>query len=219
MLTVRHGAAELGTVHPTSLARSPATSATLLLLGGRSWEVVEVDWPRRRVSVVPAEGGGRSRWLGSGRTLSARTSHAAERIVAGATPGSTEAVARAITEINPADAHPSLPEDMETALKFSLCLPDSIVAAVLGARMAVPDRAAAQSPDGLYPSGQRSSEDAQNSSTSPREPACDRLFVIMSRLVAIFGCYPSRYPEACSGLASGAAFILSYCKIGASDRI
>jgi ATP-dependent Lhr-like helicase len=213
MLTVRHGAAELGTVHPTSLARSPGIAPPVLLLGGRSWQVAEVDWPRRRVSVIPAEGGGRSRWLGSGRTLSPRTSHAAERIVAGGTPGcalsrraaarlakvrerlvfvdgrslptvanedgrvrvwpfagglvsaslaraltlprlayprwddfsvsvratSTEAVARAIAEINPADARPSLPEDMVTALKFSLCLPDSIAAAVLGARMAVPD--------------------------------------------------------------------------------
>ena len=74
------GAAELGTVHPTSLARSPGIARPVLLLRGRSWEVIEVDWPRRRVSVVPAEGGGRSRWLGSGRTLSARTSHAAERI-------------------------------------------------------------------------------------------------------------------------------------------
>jgi len=36
----------------------------------------------------------------------------------------------------------SLPEDMATALKFSLCLPDSIAAAVLGARMAVPDAVA-----------------------------------------------------------------------------
>jgi hypothetical protein len=59
----------------------------VLLLGGRSWQVVEVDWPRRRVSVTPAMGGGGSRWLGGSRTLSARVCHAAERIVAGAAPG------------------------------------------------------------------------------------------------------------------------------------
>jgi ATP-dependent Lhr-like helicase len=216
MLTVRHGAAELGTVHPASLARSPGPGAPVLLLGGRSWQVAEVDWPRRRVSVVPAEGGGRSRWLGSGRTLSARTSHAAERIVAGATPAcslsrraaaklaevrerlafvdgrslpivasrdgrirvwtfagglasaslaqaltlpglasvrwddfsvsmratSTETVARAIAEIDPADARPPLPENMAAALKFSVCLPNSIAAAVLRARTAVPEAVA-----------------------------------------------------------------------------
>jgi ATP-dependent Lhr-like helicase len=87
MLTVHHRAAELGTVHPASLARSREDAAPVLLLGGRSWQVVEVDWPHRRVSVVPVKGGGRSRWLGGGRTLSARVCHAAERIVAGAEPG------------------------------------------------------------------------------------------------------------------------------------
>jgi ATP-dependent Lhr-like helicase len=184
----------------------------VLLLGGRSWEVVEVDWPHRRVSVVPAKGGGRSRWLGSGRTLSAQICQAAERIVAGVTPtcalsrraterlakvreqlpfidghslpvvtngkyrvqvwpfagalasaslaralsltGFTsihwddfslavratgaEPVARAIAKINSADARPLLAEDMSTALKFSACLPNSIAAAVLRARTAVP---------------------------------------------------------------------------------
>jgi ATP-dependent helicase Lhr and Lhr-like helicase len=79
MLTVHHGAAELGTVHPASLARSRGDAAPVLLLGGRSWQVVEVDWPRRRVSVVRAKGGGRSRWLGGGRALSARVCHAADR--------------------------------------------------------------------------------------------------------------------------------------------
>jgi ATP-dependent helicase Lhr and Lhr-like helicase len=213
MLTVHHGAAELGTVHPASLARSRGDAAPVLLLGGRSWQVVEVDWPRRRVSVVRAKGGGRSRWLGGGRALSARVCHAAERIVAGATPGcalsrraeaklaevrerlafvdgrslpivadgdnqvrvwafagglasaslecalarsglastrwddfsisvratSTDPVARAIAKINLADASPRLPPNIAAALKFSSCLPNSIAAAVLQARTAVPD--------------------------------------------------------------------------------
>ena len=213
MLTVHHGAAELGTVHPASLARSRGDAAPVLLLGGRSWQVVEVDWPRRRVSVVPAKGGGRSRWLGGGRTLSARVGHAAERIVVGAAPGcalsrraearladvrerlafvdgrslpivadggsevrvwpfagglvsatldralarsglastrwddfstsvratSTDPVARAIAKINPTYASPRLPANIAAALKFSSCLPNSITAAVLCARTAVPD--------------------------------------------------------------------------------
>jgi ATP-dependent helicase Lhr and Lhr-like helicase len=213
MLTVHHGAAELGTVHPASLARSRADAAPVLLLGGRSWQVVEVDWPHRRVAVVPAKGSGRSRWLGGSRTLSARVCHAAERIVAGAAPGcilsrraearlaevrerlafvdgrslpivaegenhvrvwsfagglasasleralaqsglastrwddfstsvratSTDPVARAIAKINPADASPRLPTNITAALKFSSCLPNSIAAAVLRARTAVPD--------------------------------------------------------------------------------
>jgi ATP-dependent Lhr-like helicase len=213
MLTVHHGAEELGTVHPVSLARDRRTAAPVLLLGGRSWQVVEVNWPHRRVSVVPAKGGGRSRWLGGGRTLSARVCRAAERIVAGAAPGcalsrraaarlaevrerlafvdgcslpivvegdnqvrvwpfagglasasleralaqsglastrwddfstsvratSTGSVARAIAKIDPADASPRLPPDIAAALKFSSCLPNSLAAAVLHARTAVPD--------------------------------------------------------------------------------
>jgi ATP-dependent Lhr-like helicase len=212
MLAVHHGTAELGTVHPASLARSRRDAAPVLLLGGRSWQVVEVDWPRRRVAVVPAKGGGRSRWLGGGRTLAAGVCHAAERIVAGGIPGcglsrraearlaeirerlafvdgrslpivaeednqvrvwpfagglasaslaraltlsglssirwddfsvsvraiSAETVAQAIAKINSAEARPSLPEDMSTALKFSACLPNSVAAAVLRARTAVP---------------------------------------------------------------------------------
>ena len=167
----------------------------------------------RRISVAPAKGGGRSRWLGGGRTLSARVCHAAERIVAGAAPGctlsrraearlakvrerlafvdgrslpivaegenhvrvwplagglasasleralaqsglastrwddfstsvratSTDPVARAIAKINPTDASPRLPANIAAALKFSSCLPNSITAAVLCARTAVPD--------------------------------------------------------------------------------
>ena len=50
------------------------------MLGGRSWKVVDVNWPRRRVSVVPAEGGGRSRWIGAGRLLPFSICRAEERI-------------------------------------------------------------------------------------------------------------------------------------------
>jgi hypothetical protein len=48
-------------------------------------------------------------------------------------------VARAIAKINPADASPRLPANIAAALKFSSCLPNSIAAAVLHARTAVPD--------------------------------------------------------------------------------
>jgi ATP-dependent Lhr-like helicase len=86
LLTVSHGVSELGTVHPTSLARERGETAPVLLLGGRSWKVADIDWPRRRVSVVPAEGGGRSRWVGAGRTLSFAICQAEERIVVGTEP-------------------------------------------------------------------------------------------------------------------------------------
>ena len=87
LLVVRHGPIDIGAVHPASLIRSSRGEAPVLSLGGRSWKVVNVDWRRRAIAVVPAEGAGRSRWLGSGRRLGATVCRAAERIVAGAAPG------------------------------------------------------------------------------------------------------------------------------------
>jgi hypothetical protein len=55
---------------------------------------------------------------------------------------STGPVARAIAEIDPADAGPPLPDDTTAALKFSICLPQSIAAAVLKARTAAPEAVA-----------------------------------------------------------------------------
>jgi len=68
MLIVHHGAAELGTIQPASLPVS-GDEKPVLLLGGKSWKVTNIDWPRRRVDVIPVQGGGRSRWLGGGRNL------------------------------------------------------------------------------------------------------------------------------------------------------
>jgi ATP-dependent Lhr-like helicase len=48
---------------------------------------VDIDWPRRRVSVVAAEGGGQARWLGGGRPATFSVCRAAEAVVAGGKPG------------------------------------------------------------------------------------------------------------------------------------
>lgn len=86
LLAVRHGPLELGSVHPTSLTRSTRGEPVVLSLGGRSWKVIDMDWRRRTVAVVPTDGSGRSRWLGSGRYLPANVCQAAERVVAGQEP-------------------------------------------------------------------------------------------------------------------------------------
>jgi ATP-dependent helicase Lhr and Lhr-like helicase len=57
------------------------------LVAGRSWRVVDVDWPRRRVAVVAAQADGQARWLGGGRPASYAVCHAAESVVAGVAPG------------------------------------------------------------------------------------------------------------------------------------
>lgn len=212
LLTVQHGPTELGTVHPASLA-GRGGGAPVLLLGGRNWTVTGVDWRRRRASVVPAAGGGRSRWLGTGRAMPASICGAAERIVAGLTPAcrlsrraeerlgrlrdrlsfvdaaslplvadggrrvvawlfagglasasvaralavagfhvprwddlsvtvdgaDVRAVGRALRGLDSTQAYPDLPEDLQSALKFGLCLPPAVSRAVLIARSSVPD--------------------------------------------------------------------------------
>jgi hypothetical protein len=54
----------------------------VILLGGRSWRVLDVDWTRRTVSVEPAAEQGRSRWFGSSRALHAELAHSVERVLA-----------------------------------------------------------------------------------------------------------------------------------------
>jgi ATP-dependent Lhr-like helicase len=88
LLAVRHGRAELGSVHPASLASRDKTPV-VILLGGRSWRVVDLDWAKRTVDVVPAPDSGKSRWLGSGRPLSASLGRSIERVAAGGEPGCT----------------------------------------------------------------------------------------------------------------------------------
>ena len=61
LLVVRHGPLDIGAVHPASLVPASRGEVPVLSLGGRSWKVVQVDWRRRAVGVVPAEGRGRSR--------------------------------------------------------------------------------------------------------------------------------------------------------------
>src|SRR5262249_44626849 len=84
LLTVMFGRTELGAVHPLAVAPARDDEPIVLLLGGRSWRVVDVDWPRRRLAVVPAQGEGRARWLGGGRPASFAVCRSAEAIIAGA---------------------------------------------------------------------------------------------------------------------------------------
>jgi ATP-dependent helicase Lhr and Lhr-like helicase len=85
-LTVCNGPAVLGTIHPSSLQPRSEDLPRILSLGGRNWEVVNVDWRRRQVSVAPSAVRGRSQWLGSSRLRPAALCRAAERIVSGLSP-------------------------------------------------------------------------------------------------------------------------------------
>jgi ATP-dependent Lhr-like helicase len=87
LLSVMFGRTELGAVHPLALAAPRDGEPNIILLAGRSWRVTDVDWPRRRVSVVATPGEGRARWLGGGRPASYAVCRSAESVVAGADPG------------------------------------------------------------------------------------------------------------------------------------
>ena len=211
MLFVHHGAAELGTIQPASLPVSGGEKP-VLLLGGKSWKVTNIDWPQRRVDVIPVQGGGRARWLGGGRNLTSQVCHAAECVVAGNNPACTLSqrstarlaeirerlafvdgrslpvvfeedrrvrvqcfagglataslarsllqagvaaashddfsisvrdsdyaqVAEALKRMDAAAVRPNLPDDIASALKFSLCLPDQVIRAVLSLRLTDP---------------------------------------------------------------------------------
>jgi ATP-dependent Lhr-like helicase len=88
LLSVRHGRAEIGTVHPISLERR-SDRPPVLLLGGRAWKVRQVDWRRRVVFVEATESGGRSKWIGRGRPLSAALCRSIRAVLAGESPGVT----------------------------------------------------------------------------------------------------------------------------------
>ena len=90
LLTARWGTNDIGLVDPLSLQRRSdpgagpgAHPATALLLGGRSWQVLGVDWRARTVAVTPVEGPGRSRWQGSSQPLSSEIADGMRRVLAG----------------------------------------------------------------------------------------------------------------------------------------
>jgi ATP-dependent Lhr-like helicase len=68
LFVVRHGRQELGFVDQTTFL-SRREGPRVLLLGGRSWRVTNLDWGRRVAHVEATDEIGRSRWRGDGPTL------------------------------------------------------------------------------------------------------------------------------------------------------
>lgn len=101
LLDVYWGPRDLGSVHPISLLRRNDEGIVILALGGRSWQVTQIDRERNVVNVVPAEHGGRSRWLGESAPLSFTLCQAIRRILLGAEPSSqwSKRATQRITEL------------------------------------------------------------------------------------------------------------------------
>ncbi|GGW35438.1 DEAD/DEAH box helicase [Streptomyces griseoloalbus] len=63
--TVLSGRTEIGRTDPSVLTEE-RPGPRRLLLGGRSWQVTYIDWPRKRVFVEPADSGGVAKWMNGG---------------------------------------------------------------------------------------------------------------------------------------------------------
>jgi ATP-dependent Lhr-like helicase len=83
LFVVRHGRQELGLVDQTTFL-SRREGPRVLLLGGRAWRVTHLDWPRRVAHVEATEEAGRSRWRGTGPTMSFPLCQAVRSLLAGA---------------------------------------------------------------------------------------------------------------------------------------
>ena len=86
MLKVLAGRTEIGQV-PVSLLsfKDPDGQRRPLLLGGRNWHVVDVDWRRGVVRVEPGTDRGRAKWFGDGRGLSFMVCQGMKSVLAGKT--------------------------------------------------------------------------------------------------------------------------------------
>jgi ATP-dependent Lhr-like helicase len=83
LILVHWGVRELGRVDPSALTRRGGRQATILL-GGRAWDVEDVDWRRQRAWVIPSKQAGRSHWAGSGAALSSAVARSIRTVLADA---------------------------------------------------------------------------------------------------------------------------------------
>lgn len=110
LLTGRFGSAEVGYIDPTVLTGENANR--LILLGGRSWRVTEIEWRRRIVWLEPVKEGGTARWIGGGRGMGAEVSAAIRAVLVDGPPAGTIVSRRATAKLDelrdaiPASGHP-----------------------------------------------------------------------------------------------------------------
>lgn len=83
LIAVRHGDLQIGNVHHTTFARWP-NADIVLVLGGHSWRVNNVDWKQRAAYVTPSKDEGRSRWAGTGQPIRYELCQAMRDVLLGA---------------------------------------------------------------------------------------------------------------------------------------
>lgn len=82
MFKVLAGRTEIGQV-PLRLFTLEEADGHVLLLGGRDWHILDVDWQRGVVQVEPAERRGKVSWFTEGRALSYAVCQGIKRVLAG----------------------------------------------------------------------------------------------------------------------------------------
>jgi ATP-dependent Lhr-like helicase len=99
LLVGKHGTAEVGYLDPAVLV-GKRDEPLKVLLSGRSWSVREVDWKRRVVWLEPATQGGKARWMGSGRGMSAEVAMAVRELLLSGEAGVAKLSKRAIATLD-----------------------------------------------------------------------------------------------------------------------
>jgi ATP-dependent Lhr-like helicase len=82
LFRVLHGRTEIGQVHRSTF-EVKQDKVPVLVLGGRSWRLNEIDWKGRIAYVEPSKDRGRSRWLGDGQPWHVHLCHALRDILVG----------------------------------------------------------------------------------------------------------------------------------------
>ena len=107
LLLVRWGMRDLGQIDPSVLITRENRTATFLL-GGRAWNVEDIDWNRRIAWVIPSEGSGKSRWSGAGAALSAQVGRTMRTMLA-EPDVPAELTARGAAKLESMRSHPPRP--------------------------------------------------------------------------------------------------------------
>lgn len=79
LLLARHGSTELGYLDPSVFLGQQGPC--VVLLSGRSWKVIQVEWRKGIAWLEPVEEGGKARWMGGGREFSAELAEAIRQIL------------------------------------------------------------------------------------------------------------------------------------------
>ena len=81
LFAVRHGRNEIGHVPDEVLLTRPTNGVRAILLAGRNWEVLDVDWRRRVIAVQPSDERGIARWSSPGSYASYEIAQACRQVL------------------------------------------------------------------------------------------------------------------------------------------